>query len=88
MFDEYVINNKLSMKADYITYSQFMETILYVRVRPKYYFDLTKKLFLVLYKVLNLVVGPLSVYVCALNRTFLLVGWWACLVRTKNSKDK
>ena len=28
-----------------------------------------------LYSFLNLVVGPLSVYVCALNRTFLLVGW-------------
>ena len=26
-----------------------------------------------LYSFLNLVVGPLSVYVCALNRTFLLV---------------
>ena len=35
-----------------------------------------------LYSLLNIVVGPLSVYVCALNRTFLLVGWWACLVRT------
>ena len=28
-----------------------------------------------LYSFLNLVVGPLSVYVCALNRTFLLVDW-------------
>jgi len=27
-----------------------------------------------LYSFLNLFVGPLSVYVCALNRTFLLVG--------------
>ena len=29
---------------------------------------------IVLYSFLNLIVGPLSVYVCALNRTFLLVG--------------
>ena len=36
----------------------------------------------ILYSFVNLVVGPLSVYVCALNRTFLLVGWWACLVST------
>ena len=35
-----------------------------------------------LYSFLNLFVGPLSVYVCALNRTFLIVGWSACLVRT------
>ena len=35
-----------------------------------------------LYSFLILIVGPLSVYVCALNRTFLLVGWLACLVRT------
>jgi len=27
-----------------------------------------------LYAFLNLIVDPLSVYVCALNRTFLLVG--------------
>ena len=36
-----------------------------------------------LYSLLNIVVGPLSVYVCALNRTFLLIGWGAWLVRTE-----
>ena len=36
-----------------------------------------------LYSFLNEVVGPLSVYVSALNRTFLLADSWACLVRTK-----
>ncbi len=35
-----------------------------------------------LYLFLNYVVGPLSVYICALNRTFLLVDYLAYLVRT------
>jgi len=34
------------------------------------------------YQFPNKIVDPLSVYVCAFNRTFLLGGCLACLVRT------
>ena len=38
------------------------------------YFSFFPQISQLLYSFLNLVVGPLSVYVCALNRTFSLVG--------------
>ena len=37
---------------------------------------------LILYEFLKLIVGPLSVYDCTSNRTFLLVDCFVCLVRT------
>ena len=63
-FKELIFEIKLLEKQDTFVndFIEVMEIISVLNLNPS-----------TLYSFLNFIVGPLSVYVCALNRTFLLV---------------
>ena len=88
--EKYIYNLEHTLKRWLMGFKPLLLKESYLKKRTiKKLLRITEMLFLFskfnfqLYSFLSLSVGPLSVYICALNRTILLVGWWACLVRTK-----